>query len=112
MSARELLLDPDFVTEIPIEQIIKSTNERGRTTAATVADMIDANVQPSSPRERETLAEADRVKESIAIWTLAAIAEDVRVHWSGGTYRVASVEKWTDRDGDTYHAVAVKEGVS
>lgn len=112
MSARELLMDPDFVVGIQIEQIIKATNERGRTTTETIADTIDANVQPSSPRERETLAEADRIKESIAVWTLAPIAEDVRIHWSSGAYHVATVEKWTDTDGDYYHAVAVREGVS
>lgn len=111
-AVHELLSDPDFVSEIPIERISKGVDDRGRTTVETVMDQIDASVQPATPRERETLAEADRVKETIGVWTIAALTEDSRIHWSGATYRVASVEKWTDPDGDYYHALAVREGVA
>lgn len=108
-----MLEDPDFVVQLDIERITKSVNGRGRTSTEERADTITATrPQPASPRERETLPEADRVKETISIHTLSPLTEDTRVLWSGATWRIAAVEKWSDVDGDYYRALAVREELS
>lgn len=107
-----LLSDPDFVNELAIERIAETVDAHGRTQTATTSDTILASVQPATPRERETLPEADRVKETIALWTLATIDENARVIWLGKAFRVAAVEPWRT-PGDAYTRVlAVREDPS
>lgn len=112
IDVRELLTDPDFVADIPIERIEKVTDDHGRTQTTTTAATIQGSVQPATPRERETLPEADRVKETLSIWTLAQISEDTRFTWRGASYRAASIETWDPPNDGFCKVLAVKEGVS
>lgn len=107
-----LLSDPDFVSEVSIERTTETVDGHGRTQVAITPGAILASVQPATPRERETLPEADRVKETIALWTVAAIDEDTRVFWLGKAFRVAAVEPWRTPGGAYTRALAVREDPS
>lgn len=112
MMDLDVLRDPDIVTSIEIERIEKTVSAKGRTETTATPGTITASVQPATPEERETLPEADRVKETIAVWTEDDLAVKCRVAWAGGWYRVAAVERWTTPQGVYARALAVKEGVS
>lgn len=112
IDVRELLTDPDFVAPIRIVRIVRGVDDRGRTTETETEDTIQGSVQPATPREREVLPEADRIKESLTIWTVAEVGEADRLFWQGTAYRVASIETWNPPNDGFRKILAVKEDVS
>lgn len=107
-----LLSDPDFVSEVTIERLTETVDSHGRSRTDAAPAAILASVQPATPRERETLPEADRVKETIALWTVAEIDENARVFWLGKAFRVAAVEPWRTPGGAYTRVLAVREDPS
>lgn len=104
----DILKDPDFVSEIQIQRIANTVNAKGRNQTITTDGVILGHMQPASPKEREILPEAERVKETKAVWSLDELTTDTRILIGDG-YRVASVEKWDTADGVYYKALAVLE---
>lgn len=99
----ELLLDLDFVTDFVI-QVASGARVRG---AAWVETLLSEDrrgvIQPASQKDTEFLAEGDRSRQAIKIWSaeyLSASDERVpklgdKILWHGDTHRIVSVKDWS-----------------
>jgi hypothetical protein len=113
MNILELLTDPDFVVKgIPVTRRTKDTDKNGRTKPITVMSTISGNVQPATPKERETLPEAERNKDTIAVSSLEELSTGDTVIYHGQAHDVASVERWDEPLGTYYKILAVCQGGS
>lgn len=106
----DILTDPDLVRPVETWPLSRGVDGHGRSHLALgEMTLLAAAVQPSSPREREALPEADREAAAITLWTLDAIAPDTVVRWNGVRWLVRSVEFWPDGDRPHRRAVAVQD---
>lgn len=100
MDISEILEDPDFQVELEIERRTETVDEAGRGHMQASRSAIIACIQPLTPDELERLPEADRDRESLAVWSASLLqgtgpnhAPDLII-WQGKTYEVTGVEKW------------------
>ena len=112
---RELTTDPEMGgCKFWYGRVTETVDDKGRALQLERLFQVEGNVQPAPGRERETLAEADRLKATILIYTPAALIAGEnqekadRVYHNKGVYRVVLAEPWQHVAGFT-KAVAVYE---
>ena len=100
MDISEILEDPDFQVELEIERRTETVDKAGRGQTQATRSAIIACIQPLTSDELERLPEADRNRESLAVWSRSMLcgtgpnhAPDLII-WQGKTYEVTGVEKW------------------
>lgn len=110
----DLLQDPDLVLPFVILRRAEGM-VKGRSVITETPEDATGVVQPAMARELERLPEADRVKSTIAVFTVAPLrvgdeAQGISadgIVWRGDTYTIAAVEDWTQYG--FYKALAHKE---
>lgn len=97
-----LLSDPDFCAAFTVERCVEAVDDKGRAQLTSEVLPWRGVVQPATPRELERLAEGDRDRETITVYSRVPLrvgqrpegtAADV-ILWQGQRYEVASVEPW------------------
>lgn len=101
MDMSPLLRDPAFCEPFDVLHRVEALL-RGRAVISVMEEPALGVIQPAQGKDLERLPEADRDKETIAVFTdmqLSVGEEDGPtkadgVRWNGGIYTVTSVEAW------------------
>lgn len=97
----DLVTDPELGAG-PFQwvRLTETVNERGRAELASETHDGMGIIQPAPGKELERLPEADRGKDTIEVFTPAALTaggagmKPDRILHNGGTYRVSLAEAW------------------
>ena len=97
-----LLSDPDFCAAFGIERCSETVDDMGRAHLACEVLPWRGVVQPAGPRELERLAEGDRDRETITVYSREPLRVGQRpegsgpdvILWQGERYEVVNVEPW------------------
>lgn len=112
MDVFDVLNDPDFASARSVIRLTWAVDPMGYNQAAEESFDVLAAVQPASPKEIETLPEAERSRSTIAVWTMVELDQGCKMEWRDDSYRIASVNVWDAFGGRLFHALAIKEDIS
>lgn len=111
----DVILDPELGGgTFKGSRITESFDDYGRAQFAAEPFEFSGNIQPAPGRERELLPEGDREKETLLVFTPAALSAGQgqnradRLYYQGNVYRVALAEAWREHAAFT-KALAVLE---
>ncbi len=113
----ELLNDPDFCQSFTITRTSRTVGDYGRVT--TSEGKIDATgvIVPPSAKQLDRLPEGDRSHAEIAVYTTTPLTLGESEHsadtiaWHDKTYRVISVQDFSDYGGGLYVAICARVDV-
>lgn len=87
------------------------TNARGYTTNSDSSSVIQAVIQPMTPKEMRNLPEGQDVLEANHIWSEIELRErDLVTNPEGIRFTIQGVEFW--REGPFYHATALVQNAA
>lgn len=112
MDLFDILKDPDFASVCTLISIARTVDDQGRNQESDQRQDIEAAIQPASPKEIETLPEAERTRSTIAVWSMAPLDLGGKISWRGDLYKIASVNIWDGFGDRLFHALAIKENVA
>jgi len=99
----ELLTDPDFVTDFVVS-ITSGERVRGGAWVETIiTEDRQGVIQPASQKDTQYLAEGDRSRQSIKIWSADYLSTSDsqlpklgdKITWHDDIHRIVSVKDWS-----------------
>ena len=99
----ELLLDPDFVTDFVVKVASGYRERGGKWIETLLLEDRRGVIQPASPRDTQYLAEGDKSRQVIKIWSaeyLSTSDERVpklgdKITWHDDEHRIVHVKDWS-----------------
>ena len=113
LDVTALLSDPDFADAITVTRVTTTIDSHGRSVATTATVSAIAVMQPATAAQLDVIPEAERSRDSVAIYTTFALrmavagGEADRVAWRGKTFRVANVKDFLNYGAGHVEAIGV-----